>query len=358
MGQIILPTGANVTVDEFHGLANLHQLLQDMKNDNYTNNYRISVITAISKLGTHAWSAISYLRELVNQKADNVLLAETAANAIKKIESTSSSNSPILGSRREELTTSVETNKKDVICQVSKRERNNVIIEELKVSDNLDDGTKVYSKCHFCEKVTLANKDQRMYCEKLVGSNKFYCTFCLRNDLYGKAADHIYLLTFRGLIGYYYYCFYAIPRQSTMQLSELNDMISLHYLLAIQNPLWRYDQETFCWFIDFSKIGKSKRKLSVESVLQTVVLALSAFSMYDNIRSCTPHKFYDKYKQGIMDFYNDRIRPKEKILTPTLISCGIPKITYDSQRAIPVDIVKNFLPCNMEEKNYWSRGRR
>lgn len=356
MGFVVLPSGVSVPVSELHGMINLHHLLLDLKSPNYTSTYRIKIIKAISNLGRHAWTAKKYFEELV--KSDQKEVADVAKEALAKMQGLPHFSPSCVSVNKSNPLDDIAANTYgvDTFVPAQVRERHRVDIIPIE-SEELDDGAQVFYRCAFCNKVCLATEKQRSYCSKLTASSKFYCNFCLKNDFYTNSSN-IFIMSFRSLIGYYYYCFFAIPRQSPMQLGDIEDLIFLHFNIGEKNPLWKYDSETFCWFIDFRKIGKSKHKMSLESTLETVVEVLAGFQMFENIRNVSPHKLYKKYKDSITSFYHDRTRPAGNILVPTLLACDIPKHINDNQKSIPVDVLKNFLPSSLLAGSYFGKNKR
>jgi hypothetical protein len=102
------------------------------------------------------------------------------------------------------------------------------------------------------------------------------------------------MLSLRSLIGYYYIQYYQSKK---MYLSELEDYIATHQRIGLLNPVFDYDPETFVWFIDFSRIGSSKRKIKVEEVLKTVVNMLACFNLPQNVPGVRISKFFLKVKE-------------------------------------------------------------
>jgi hypothetical protein len=98
MGHVILPSGTTVWVEELIGSINLSNLISDIRCEDYTTSYRISVIGALGKLAENAKPALSTLRDLGSYSGDaenHKLICDAANQAIKKIESgTPSTSSP------------------------------------------------------------------------------------------------------------------------------------------------------------------------------------------------------------------------------------------------------------------------
>jgi hypothetical protein len=358
MGIVLTAGGEKIEIPDLEGIYNVDQLLNDVKSENYTIAYRTQVIKALGQLGKHAWGALTYLQDIVkSQKSTS--LSEEALSAIKAIDPAAPDLDNIVpkkskGARAADAlvagnaTIPIDTGKK------KKQDRQQVTIKEIDPSPDLGNGARTWGQCNFCNKICLFHGDLKKCCERVVGPNQLYCHFCIRNDLYQRYAKNTLILTFRGIIGYYYYCFH-ICRQPSMFMNDLHDYIELHIRLGVQNPLFRYDPESFLWFIDFSKVGTGRRKMPVEYILQTIIQILAGFNLYDNVRDCSPFKVYDKYREAIMDFYNHRKRPaNHKILAPTLLSTGIPlENVSNTDKAIPQDLLRNFVPSMMTENQYW-----
>jgi hypothetical protein len=137
-----------------------------------------------------------------------------------------------------------------------------------------------------------------------------------------------------------------------MYLSELKEYIELHERLGSNNPLFLYDPESYCWFIDFSKVGRHKKELSLKYVLATTAEILASFNLYKYYPDLQGYPLYQKFHDAILEFYSKRSRPADKrILSPTLIKCGTifsteAKVTledtrgFSAQNLIPMDKFK------------------
>ena len=360
MGHVILPSGTTFWVDELQGSINLSHLINDMKCEDYTSQYRISIISALSKLGKNAQNALSYLKELAavkNPGENGKLLAEAAEQAVKKIEEGGSVAGTTWQDNRYTPTRSDRSyNYNGTTTTTKKPEPQKVVFTEIEAGEELHSGLKHICRCNFCEKMTSIHGGLRKYSDRLVGESKFFCNFCIRNDYYQRHNSSIMILTYRGLIGYYYYSYFVAPKSPSMYLIDIQDYIELHIKAGLQNPLFRYDPETFNWFIDFSKVGKTKRKVPVENVLSTISEQLACFNIYENVREASPRKLYEKYKQAVMEFYQHRARTNDdKIFAPTLWGCDIPTRCSAGVRPIPVDILQSFVPSSLVDHRTTSR---
>ena len=188
-----------------------------------------------------------------------------------------------------------------------------------KKPENGELADKIYYECMFCGKRVGLYPEQRYICEKLSGED-FYCVFCLRNNFYTKNNRNILVLSFRAIVGYYYYNFYINNRK--MYFSQIEDYISMHVKAGLKNPIFYYDPETMLWFIDFSKVGRGSKKLKTGEVLKTIVSILACFNLDDNMSNNKSPVLFERYKEAIEKFYTSRWRPEGKrILIPTLQGC-------------------------------------
>lgn len=214
------------------------------------------------------------------------------------------------------------------------------IQESEKDADGLSEGFAYY--CYFCEKMVKTTSSYNRVCEKLVRSKNFYCPFCVRNKFYTKNRWNILQLSFRGIISYIYYKYYRTKNRK-IYLSEIKDMIEAHEKVGLYNPLFRYDPDTFIWFVDFSLVGKDKRKIEVEEVEKTVINILTCFNLNEIIMGMMSDKLLDKYTEAIQLFYSNRQRPDGKrLLVPTLSGCG-----GTAEQNFDYDKCRNFLPKNL-----------
>jgi hypothetical protein len=198
-----------------------------------------------------------------------------------------------------------------------------ITLQPIKESLNGELSKDFYYECAFCQKTVKPAGGFHSVCEILTG-DYFHCPFCIRHDYHTKNNKHILILSFRAIIGYYYYNFYLASYETKMWLSEIKEMIESHIQTGLLNPLFTYDPETFMWFIDFSKVGKGKKKISVEEILKTISNILVCFNLCKTESNFKPHTFYQKYEDAIRKWYTSRTRPEGKrFLIPTFLNCGI-----------------------------------
>jgi hypothetical protein len=222
----------------------------------------------------------------------------------------------------------------EVCVKVNSKKRKKADVEIIQVTGDLN--ADVYQKCNFCEKETLVQKDV----EKLCPPGRFYCCFCLRHNYNHRDNRHILIFSMRGIVGYYFWQFYFSPPRPCMWLSEIKDYLLLHEEVGLRNPLFNYDPDTFTWFVDFRRVGDSKKKMPLKEVKCTVIEMLAVFNMHIHVKGLSMAAFYGKYSDAINDFYSKRYRPEGKRhLVPTFKGCGNPDWGYcnnGNQIVLPV----------------------
>lgn len=205
----------------------------------------------------------------------------------------------------------------------------------------------VFRKCSFCNKHCQLNNSQFQLVEKLSGPDNFYCVSCLRHGFNTRGNRDILILSFRSIIGYFYLQNY-IQAESGQKLwiTQIENYIDAHQKTGFTNPLFQYDPETMLWFIDFSKVGLSKKKIHLSEILKTVWNILISFDLNKNIPEVDIISLYSKYKIAIESFYQKRYRPKNRrMLIPTLASTGAsePKTcSFDKLRNFILDDLKKY----------------
>lgn len=210
---------------------------------------------------------------------------------------------------------------------VLKQSISDVQVEEDNTSSLLAN-VKVFQRCNFCQKESNTYWRTQLLIQNLTQSKKFYCRFCIEHDYHTKKSKNILILSYRGIISYLYYNSYFYNKESKLYLSQIQDMIENHTKIGQQNPIFVYDPETFCWFIDFAKVGTKGRRVSIDDIIDNINKILIAFNLYDNIENFKGYKLCEKFKEAILDFYNKRYRPpNKKLLIPTLSGCILPEPT-------------------------------
>lgn len=178
---------------------------------------------------------------------------------------------------------------------------------------------RIYRTCHFCEKQTEIFSLNKKINQRLTGSNQFFCQFCLRHDHHTKNSRDVLIMSFRSILGYYYQQYY----HKRMWLSEIKDYETSHVQTGLQNPVFSYDPETLLWFVNFAKVGMSKKKIKVEEILKTILNILVCFNLPLEVPELHFCRFFSKYKDAVLSFHTKRYRPEgRKMLIPTFINCA------------------------------------
>lgn len=218
------------------------------------------------------------------------------------------------------------------------------------ITETLGDNTNFYRNCHFCGKETLLHSRVDRIIGGILKSNQFYCGFCIRHDLHTKKGKDVLVLSYRGIIGHLFYNGYLV-KDNALYVSEIQDMIDLHVECGLLNPIFTYDPETYCWFIDFRKVGDTKkRRVSLDEVINTVNDMLSCFNLYTYAKEFKGSKLAAKFEEALVEFYKNRARPADKkLLIPTLVGCadlGVATATQNGKKA-PSEM-REFLPKNLK----------
>lgn len=180
---------------------------------------------------------------------------------------------------------------------------------------NLSEQVKLI--CDFCGKKFSPNTILR----RLAGQDAYYCTFCVRHRFHTKEQRHIFLLSFQSIIGYYYTDPHIHQKATVLQI---NDLISRQITTGLNHPLFFYDYETSIWFVDFARIGDSKRKTRLNTVLNTIYAMLSSLSVSSFIPNMDVERFTRKITDAFIQFQKTRKRPGNKqIFCPTISECFV-----------------------------------
>lgn len=167
-----------------------------------------------------------------------------------------------------------------------------------------------YRACAFCEKLVRVNTLNSQSCANLSGP-RFYCPFCLRNQFNYRTSSNVLIYSFRAVLGYYYRRLYN-ARPNRLWFSQLEGYVERHAQIGLQNPALSYDPSTFLWFMDFNRIGKTRRKAPLKEVLSAVSLSFDALDVGANIKKNAAIEMWDRYQKAMVLFYRNRKRPKDK----------------------------------------------
>lgn len=367
---------------------NMSKLIENLE---WTNplNVRHQAITILKELGLLAKEAVRSL-ELIVKIENNTQFVSEALSALEKISPESyrhMHNRFDISNKRQVTQTygphnihgveksNILVPNTQVSTNVVKKEESKQPLEEsteieivaTENASDLEEDSKVYRKCLFCEHETLLTSISKKILKKLCPPGEFYCPFCLRHNYHTRDGKNIMILSFRGIFGYFYYEFYCFAKSIThMYLSEIQDYIDLHVSVGLQNPVFSYNKDNYCWYVDFRKIGQSKKKLPIETVYSTITEILASFNLQYNIRSVQMNKLFEKYREAVEKFYEKRYRPEgQKLCIPTLkgcgvfdwafTTCGVNAVATSGSKPV-IDDTKAFLPHFMATTNYWNRS--
>lgn len=215
--------------------------------------------------------------------------------------------------------------------------KNLITLNPIKSTKELSNN--IWYQCNYCGDTVEPTIFSHLN-EILSGDGLYHCNFCLRNNLSNKNKN-IFVLSFRGIIGYYYTKYYLPKAQSKhkMYFSEIQNYINSHEETGLLNPLFIYNRHNMLWFIDFSRIGKEKNKIQLEDILKNIINILTCFNLHQ-IQGFQQDKLYLKYEEAISKFYKERYRPEDKkFCIPSLIGCG----SYEeSSNKSEMEAAKNF----------------
>lgn len=197
------------------------------------------------------------------------------------------------------------------------KEINKLEIELIKEDSDKEFSSSAYYVCNFCEKNFKLNKNKHQLFEKL-SRGKIHCPFCLQNNFNQKSNKNILILSFRAIINYYYKQLYLENKK--MYFTEIVDYIEAHKKVGLSNPIFRYDDESMLFFVDFSKVGKGPHKMPLKEVHKTVINILVCFNINQwFFQSTKTEKLFEKFRDAVEKFHINRYRPENiKILCPTL----------------------------------------
>lgn len=207
------------------------------------------------------------------------------------------------------------------------------ILPKKKVDLNGELAEKTYSICECCTKCVGLYKVERNLCERLTADGHFYCGFCIRHRFNTRNNRDVLIMSFRSIIGFFYD--YLYKDKSEISFSQVQDYVQLHQKVGLQNPIFYYDEESMLWFVDFSRVGRGKRKLPLKDVLQTTMGILSCFNLSQVVSDANMHKIFEKYRGAIEKFCSHRYRPEGRwLLVPTLSGCVTASYAVTSKKKV------------------------
>lgn len=194
-----------------------------------------------------------------------------------------------------------------------------VNVEKIEPQNNQELADNFYRNCDFCDKIVRVNPCNFDSCQKLSGNN-FFCPSCLRHNHHHRSSRNILPISYRAIIGYYYYSFYS-SKPSKMYFSQIEIFIDKHQNFGLQNPVFTYDPFLFMWYINFNLVGVDSRKAPYAEVKETIMGMLDAFELKKHMGDHARTGMLNRFQKAVDLFYEKRKRPKDrKMLIPTLVN--------------------------------------
>ena len=212
-------------------------------------------------------------------------------------------------------------------------------IEPIKEKRDGGLSSEYYYECSFCQKTVYPQMDDLKVMYENLSGDRFHCPFCLRHGFHTRNNKHILILSFRAIIGYYYYQHYVHAFEPKLYISEIKEIVEAHVQAGLTNPTFYYDPETYLWFVDFGRVGHGRKKIYFEDVLKTITNILACFNLSQYLHYPKVHVLFDKYSEAVQKWYENRTRPEGKrMLIPTLIGCG----AVANPTGFTIEDTKNF----------------
>lgn len=183
----------------------------------------------------------------------------------------------------------------------------------------------IYYNCSFCsKKIEYKSKSHQSYLRRLGLPNKIYCNNCVRLRMNTKLSEHTLLFSLRSIPGHYYNKFYStsVPEGNLIYRSTIKDYMDHEFKIGMNFPVMSYDPETAFWYVDFSRIGRGKRKLKLIDLKKTVAKMICCYNIYHHVHSIRMCDFWGKFDKALDLFYKSRERPEnQRLLVPTFTQC-------------------------------------
>ena len=194
-----------------------------------------------------------------------------------------------------------------------------VNIEKLDPQTELSD--TFLKTCCFCNKLVKVKSEDYL----VTRAKKFHCSHCLRHNFQHKFARHVLPMSFRGVIGQYYYENYMSQNNrgfKKLWVAQIKAMIDKHVEIGLYVPAFIYDPSTFLWFIDFNRIGDDTKKFPYPKARDTIYNMFLSFKVSEIVSQQASVALWDKFDKALTLFHEQRKRPQDRpLLVPTF--CGI-----------------------------------
>jgi len=104
-----------------------------------------------------------------------------------------------------------------------------------------------------------------------------------------------------------------------MWISEVKDLAQAHKEAGLKNPTFHYDDESMNWFINFAKVGETKKRINIENVYRTIISIIDSLKISQIMSKSEEDLLKQKYLDATDLFNKKRYRPKnKKILSPRI----------------------------------------
>lgn len=339
MGTVFLPCGSKVEVEELSGTVGIAHLVKDIGSDSYVDSYMIGLINVLSVLGVHANGALPKLRELAKQK-EKPLIQVAAQQAIKKIDISNNVSSRV-------TVFSPPINTTTICTTPVKKGKEKVKVSLTPIKFDLMVGIKKVSLCNFCGKMFVPT-EREMIDNGFLGRGKIFCDFCLRNS-YSEPdiAKNTLAISFKGLIGYFFFALSNTLKTNGLYSSDIREMIENHFKAGMSNHIFKYDPDTFTWFIDFSRVGEKSIPLS--NVVATVKMQLFALGCTEIFHKADMVRLVRFVESEIKNFHRTRQMTSMPLLI-TPLDAGVPACKPGEPKSVPFDAIANFSLANLNER--------
>lgn len=173
------------------------------------------------------------------------------------------------------------------------------------------------TKCFFCQKKFKIDSNCFQNLHKLSGGKEIFCGFCIRNGFNNRNNKDVIILTFKNIFNHYYSQNHIALKK--MWISEIRDLVENHKNIGLLNPTFYYDEDSMNWFINFLKVGDTRKKINIEEIKKTISLIIESLMFKKMNPEIKEEYVKQKYLDAIDLFYKKRYRPKnKKVLSPKI----------------------------------------